>query len=82
MAEYTNEQLKKLQLVQLEMLKDVLKICKENNLKCFMTAGCAIGIERHKGFIPWDDDIDLGIMREDYEKFVEIVQRDYKINII
>lgn len=78
MAEYTNEQLKKLQLVQLEMLKDVLKICKENNLKCFMTAGCAIGIERHKGFIPWDDDIDLGIMREDYEKFVEIVQRDYK----
>lgn len=78
MAEYTDEQLKKLQLVELEILKDVIKICEENNLTYFMTSGCAIGIERHQGFIPWDDDIDLGILREDYDKLIEIIKKDYQ----
>ncbi len=76
--EYSNDQLKKLQKVELEILKDILKICEEYHIECFMTSGCAIGIERHQGFIPWDDDIDLGMLRDDYNVLVEVLKRDYK----
>ena len=77
MAQYDPKTLRKLQLCELEILKDFVKICEENNLKYFGFAGTAIGAIRHGGFIPWDDDIDMGILREDYEKLREIIQRDY-----
>lgn len=77
MAEYKPEELRKLQLTELEILKDIIEICDNNKLNYFMTSGCAIGIERHQGFIPWDDDIDLGIMRGDYYKLIDIIEREY-----
>ncbi len=77
MAQYQPDVLKKLQKYELEILRDFVKICEENNLTYFGFAGTGIGAIRHGGFIPWDDDIDMGILREDYIKLREIIQKDY-----
>ena len=71
------ELLKKLQVCQTEMLKDFVQICLENNLSYFAIAGTGIGALRHGGFIPWDDDIDIGLLYEDYKKVIEIYKKDY-----
>ena len=58
--------------MNLEIVKEVVKICDNHGLTYYMLGGTMLGAIRHKGFIPWDDDIDLGIPRQDYEKFLEI----------
>lgn len=63
---------KRVQKLTLELLKQFMKICDDNNLRWFFTGGALIGVLRHKGYIPWDDDIDIGMPRVDYEKFLEI----------
>jgi len=62
----------KLRCVMLEILDEFMRICNENNLTYFITAGTLLGAVRHKGFIPWDDDLDIGMSRKDYEKFLDI----------
>ncbi len=71
MEEYilSNEELRKLQLTQLEMLIEVDRICKKCNIKYNIIAGTLLGAVRHKGYIPWDDDADVGLLRHEYEKF-------------
>ncbi|MDD7595009.1 MAG: LicD family protein [Clostridiales bacterium] len=59
--------------VLLSAMKDIDKICRENNLRYFLHAGTLLGAMNHKGFIPWDDDVDISMFREDYEKFLSIV---------
>lgn len=65
---------KKVQDLTVNLLKVFINICEENNLRYYFTGGALIGVLRHKGFIPWDDDIDVGMPRKDYEKFLEIVK--------
>lgn len=75
--EYDENTLRRLQLCELGILKDFLKVCQDNGLSCFGHSGTAIGAIRHGGFIPWDDDIDVGLLRADYDKALEIIKRDY-----
>ena len=65
-------ELRKLQLTQLEILKVFDRICKEKDLQYSLYAGTLLGAVRHKGFIPWDDDIDVCMSREHYDRFLQI----------
>ena len=62
--------LRELQLVQLNILKDINNFCVKNNIKYSLYGGTLIGAIRHQGFIPWDDDIDIAMSREEYNKFL------------
>ena len=65
-----------LQLQVLEIMDEVHRVCVKNNIRYALIAGSALGIVNYKGFIPWDDDIDICVMKEDWEKFIEALKRD------
>ena len=73
MFEYDTDTLKHVQEVQLMIFKDFIEICEKNDLEYYAYGGTVLGAIRHKGFIPWDDDIDILMFREDYEKFLKIM---------
>lgn len=68
---------RKLQLCQLNIARDIDRICRENGLKYFMVGGTLLGAVRHGGFIPWDDDLDIAMFRSDYEALQEIIIREH-----
>lgn len=67
----TDTELKKLQYEQFEMLREVKRIATIAGVNYFLDAGTLLGAVRHHGFIPWDDDLDVGLIRKDYEKFIK-----------
>lgn len=71
-----NDNLNSLQKIELDMLKIFQGICAKHNLKYYATGGTALGAVRHKGFIPWDDDIDVGMPRKDYERLKDIISKE------
>ena len=75
-GEYEPQVLEKLHSVELSMLKDFMKLCDDNNIEYFARSGTAIGAVRHQGFIPWDDDIDVALLRKDYERFVKVMKKN------
>ena len=75
---HVDEKMKKVWAVELDLLMELDKVCRENGLKYFMAGGSLIGTIRHSGFIPWDDDIDVFMLREDYEKLLSISDKVFK----
>ena len=76
MTELSSEVLEKLQNTQIEILKEIVRICEKHELKYFLIYGTLLGAIRHNGFIPWDDDLDIGMPRGDYKKFLEIAKAE------
>ncbi|MDE6696570.1 MAG: LicD family protein, partial [Muribaculaceae bacterium] len=70
--------LRKVQLRMLEMLKYVDKICRENNIKYWLSSGTCLGAVRHGGFIPWDDDVDIELEKTDFKRLIKILSKDNK----
>ncbi len=71
---YTEDELNKLHQILLKLLGEVNRICEKHNISYFAIGGTAIGAVRHKGFIPWDDDMDIGMTRDNYEKFLSVCE--------
>lgn len=72
MNDFFNEIHKK----ELDIALEFRKICEKYDLKYFMLGGSMLGAIRHNGFIPWDDDIDFGMPRDDYDKFIDLVTNE------
>lgn len=75
-ADGTKTTVRDVQLVLLEMLKDIDKICQKHNIPYYLTGGSCLGAVRHEGFIPWDDDADIGMMYDDYLRFIKALEED------
>lgn len=76
MIKLNENDLYELKKVEIELLKFFIDICDKYKLKYFVLYGTLLGAVRHKGFIPWDDDIDVGMLREDYECFLKVAQEE------
>ena len=69
------------QLRMLELLKVIDCICKKHDIPYWLSSGTLIGAARHKGFIPWDDDLDIEMMREDYLRLIKILPEELPDNL-
>ena len=70
--------MKKVWAVEIDLLFEFVRICDKYGLKWYMGGGSMLGTVRHKGYIPWDDDIDLNLFRKDYDKFCEVARQELK----
>ena len=70
------EQIKRLHAINLEIYRDIVTTCEKYGIKVSLSGGSALGAVRHKGIIPWDDDIDVMLSREDFEQFMRLFQKE------
>lgn len=77
-----DDKLRKLQLTQLEILEYVDAFCRKNEIRYSLYAGTLLGAVRHKGFIPWDDDLDICMSRNEYNRFIELWNKEEHINYL
>ena len=77
LRELSDEDVKAVQHILLDMLTDLDELCRKNGLSYFICGGTALGAVRHKGFIPWDEDIDISLPRKDYDKLAKLVKEQY-----
>ena len=78
---YVSAETKACWKVMLDMLEEVDRICRKHQIKYFLIAGSLLGAIRHKGFIPWDDDVDIALFREDYEKLEKVLPHELPLNM-
>ena len=71
----TSEEVRRMQLLQLEMMVEFDRVCKQEGIRYVICCGTLLGAVRHKGYIPWDDDADIAMLREEYEKFQKIAYK-------
>ena len=71
-----DKNLEKIKVIQLEIMDYIDKICKKYDIKYCIFWGSLLGAIRHKGFIPWDDDIDIAMLPDDYKKFMEVMENE------
>lgn len=69
------EDLRRLQLTELRIAVEVTSLCDEHDIPYVLLGGSALGARRHAGFIPWDDDMDMGMLRRDFDRFIEIARK-------
>ena len=76
MIQWTEEELRKVHLITLEILIEIDRICRKYDIKYSITGGTLLGAVRHEGFIPWDDDADVSMLRSEYIRFREVCETD------
>ena len=74
--QYSETDLRNVKKIEVEILQEIMRVCKKMSITYFAVGGTALGAVRHNGFIPWDDDIDIGMMRDDYEKFLKVAPKE------
>ena len=70
--------MKEVWAVQIDLLKRLLDVCNKHKLKIWVDCGTLLGTIRHQGYIPWDDDIDMAMLREDYDKLIAIGEKEFQ----
>lgn len=75
---YSEGELRQLHVVLYEILEEINRVCEKYNIPYFLIGGSAIGLYYDKGILPWDDDLDIGMTRDNYNKFIEIAPKELK----
>ena len=72
----SSDDLRRLQLTELQIAVEVKNLCEKHGISYALLGGSALGARRHRGFIPWDDDMDMGMLREDFDRFIEVARSE------